>query len=273
MHTRLLVPIDFSEASADAYRFAQHLALFYGSAQLSLVHAVSADTVADFSLSSPAADYRAEQQASLERFAEAHRATPYLRMDASILDGHPLAAISAHSEHFDLIVMGTTGESLHLERWFGSISTELPRRAHCPVLLVPSGCQFHRPQRFLYAADHRTFDTALADELYRFNEPFAADVHFVHVNDGSHKAAIQKVKAVVVDYFIAKDKLNFSFEVHEIPGDATADALLDYARQHSADWLLLAARQQRWWQRLFSLPASRPVALQSDRPVLIFQAT
>jgi nucleotide-binding universal stress UspA family protein len=44
----------------------------------------------------------------------------------------------AGEESADLVVIGSHGETGWRERILGTVATELPRRLHCPIAIVPA---------------------------------------------------------------------------------------------------------------------------------------
>lgn len=140
---RILVPIDFSTASAVALRAAVALSRRHG-ARLTLLHSLS-EWPRRMVVSGSAA-WRLMRRLPAERYAVAER----LRREAAFLEeadvdtevatGVASDAIleAAERAEADLIVMGVAHRSWLDRLLSGSTSTRVLRRATVPVLVVPA---------------------------------------------------------------------------------------------------------------------------------------
>ncbi len=138
------VPVDFSEHSAQALRYAHDLATLSGS-KLDLVHAVdfpSFATITDaavFSIIDYDVDVEVKALEHLKKFS-AHVIGDSTLTNYSILEGPPAFEIIQHAEEneCDLIVIGTHGLTGFDRFLLGSVASKTIRRAPCPVLIVNS---------------------------------------------------------------------------------------------------------------------------------------
>lgn len=142
--TKILCPIDFSDASIRALTYAAALAKWHG-AQLHVVHVVPAAdeglvVAVDGGLVEP------RRPASLEATARelgrvidtvgATGAAPEVITEAGRT--HELIVQRARADAADLIVMGTHGRSGFNRLLLGSVTEKVLRTAPCPVLTVPA---------------------------------------------------------------------------------------------------------------------------------------
>ena len=133
----VLFPTDFSEISARAADYVEHLA----SKGLAQVTVLSALDVPGGEAYPPGfqemaeAKARASLQATTERFRQAGVPQVHGNFDS----GHPLPAILRvlESQDISLIVMGTQGKGFIQELFLGSVGHNVSRLAPCPVLLIP----------------------------------------------------------------------------------------------------------------------------------------
>lgn len=139
----ILVPIDFSDASAAALRYARALAQAFGSA-LHLLHVVQDPYVQPWaaealgvSLAGVLERWEQDALANLERLLPpAERGA--LSVTCATRVGHPFVEILGYAAdtHADLIVMGTHGRGPVAHMLLGSVTERVIRRAPCPVLTV-----------------------------------------------------------------------------------------------------------------------------------------
>jgi len=138
---RILVPVDGSQGANKAAEFAGRLAGDTGAA-VALIHVYDAPTVAAMGLRSAneAELARARDVISRGSFDAAKRAMGErdVHVDTYLAIGPPAAEICTYAKHhgFDLIVMGTRGQSEIRALLLGSVSEQVLRHAHCPVTVV-----------------------------------------------------------------------------------------------------------------------------------------
>ncbi len=203
---KIAVAVDISAGSDSALRFAWHLAQKVG-ADLEVVYAM--DSI--FEGHTPSASgflssYQHTMQLELDAFVRETmaklgvqyeppkpgapgqpqpQASPSLR--SKVVYGFPDAALEECSNHVDLLVLGTTGRGMVGQKLFGSVSTEVSQRAHCPVLLVPLDAEFGGLKNMLYASNFDSLSTLRIQQAVSFARHFEAQVHFVHVGQAVKK--------------------------------------------------------------------------------------
>lgn len=129
---RLLVPLDFSGKSRQAFRYAIPLAQKF-SGRIHLVHVLPPPGRA-----APAAVARLKQ-AALRRLGEMSALLPpRLRAGNAVLTGKPAPEILtlAARNHIDLIVLTTKGRDGLARVLVGGTAGQIMRQATCPVLSV-----------------------------------------------------------------------------------------------------------------------------------------
>ncbi len=140
---RILCPVDFSDSSEHAMRYAAGLAVTFG-AELTLLHVVAPvvsalpgetalpDTLqADLDELAAACEKRLEQLAGM-------LAGDGITVRRQVLNGVPFVEIVRYARDTatDLIVMGTHGRTGLGHLLIGSVAERVVRRATCPVLTV-----------------------------------------------------------------------------------------------------------------------------------------
>ncbi len=150
---RILVPVDFGEASARAVAVAGALAERFG-ATLTALHADIIEAPAYFTHEQANAIERerngARRAAERELAQFVRRATPR-RASARFVEESPTTAIVDAAHAADLIVMGTHGRRGPSRWWLGSVAERIVREADRPVLVVrtahdgPPAMMFGRP--------------------------------------------------------------------------------------------------------------------------------
>lgn len=141
--TRILVPVDFSETSAAALKYALALADAFGS-EIHVLHVLdsgpSQRLAAEMAMIAPDALQveRTHADAELAQLLTRDEVTRY-RARLATVTGVPFAAIVGYARQsdIDLIVMGTHGRGAVAHLLIGSVAERVVRKAPCPVLTIP----------------------------------------------------------------------------------------------------------------------------------------
>jgi nucleotide-binding universal stress UspA family protein len=142
--TRILCPVDFSECSDHALRYAQDLAEAFG-AELKLLHVVEVPFLPSYSmagvpdLSMPIEQLEEGAREHLEKVLERTRQqVEGIEVSGEVRPGTAFVEIidTAREMDADLIVMGTHGRSGLKQLLIGSVAEKVVRKAPCPVLTV-----------------------------------------------------------------------------------------------------------------------------------------
>lgn len=133
---KILVPVDFSESSDAALKWATVLARDTG-ASLLIVHVETVPLTTGggeyiYSIPEP------PTQELLERLNKLVPSDPNVSVVHRLLAGDPADAIlrTAKSEGVDMIVMGTHGRRGITRLLMGSVAEAVVRKAECPVLTL-----------------------------------------------------------------------------------------------------------------------------------------
>jgi nucleotide-binding universal stress UspA family protein len=187
---RILCPVDFSEATAQAVRPAISLATEYG-AELYLLH------VLDFphphlDALGPSYDvvpyYKEMEDEAARRLDELvdEEARVYADTHVVVRRGVPFMEILKMSQdnEIDLIVMPTRGRSGVDRFLFGSVAEKIVRMAACPVLTIApseSAPKPFTPKRILYPTDFSDYSDCALPYAVSFADRYNADLIMLHV--------------------------------------------------------------------------------------------
>lgn len=139
---KILVPIDFSNYSKNALRYAVNFAKKFDS-KIFLVYVVEPVIYpSDFSMGQvtfPVADLEMNEKASeeLENLAKSEIGSE-IKVETIIKTGKPFVEINetAREEDIDLIIIATHGHTGMEHLLFGSTAEKVVRKAPCPVLTI-----------------------------------------------------------------------------------------------------------------------------------------
>ncbi|MEM6769608.1 MAG: universal stress protein [Bacteroidota bacterium] len=270
MINKILVPIDFSRGSSAALHYAEAFAVAVDAELLKVIHVFSPQTATTASsVYVPSMeDLMHERDQQLSTFLEQNPAPAGLRRTSELLLGFAADKIIAEGEHFDLIILGTDGETDLLEEVFGSVSSAVAQKANAPVLLVPNKARFKDYQHVLYASNSLSLSRNAVVKFKAFNQLFDARVHFVHVNDEAGTPEPGEREALFAPLFSNPDP-EFAFELHEVNADTVQEGLSNYLNRYPIDLAVMVTKRRGFWERLFHHSETRQMVLHPETAMLI----
>jgi nucleotide-binding universal stress UspA family protein len=266
---KILFPTDFSPAASNAFRYAHSLAE-YLEARIDVINIFHLP-IGDVSNIPPEYiqkmldEAEAETLEKIREFAKPCLGRPACGELKPIYGLFTAVEIidAARQGEYDIIVMGTKGERGALEKFLGSVTTDVMMKATCPVLAIPSETSFKPVAHIAYATAFEPYDEHAVERLMELAGMLAAQVHFVNVNTQTDEHYIQDIE-------MAKDyPFNFSdFSVVHNP--SVQEGLEGYLRERNIDWLALFIPQRRLWERLFHSSFTKKMTFQTSLPLLVF---
>jgi nucleotide-binding universal stress UspA family protein len=189
---KILVPIDFSERSADVARAVVPVADRFGS-EINLVHVLSS-RFGPHLIASPETslrDFEAQTRAEAKKSLEGFFSTEWrnLAVKRTLLEGDPATEIVAYaeSEHVDLIMMPTQGYGPFRRLLLGSVTAKVLHDAPCPVWTTVhlattlSQAGGGKPHKMACAVDLGKRSNDIVTAAIRLSKEFGASLTLIHV--------------------------------------------------------------------------------------------
>lgn len=272
----ILVPVDFSKVSANAFRYALRLA-DHLDASIDLLYIVPTDDGSLISMDLVAQYVENGKGKLLEFFGTGITAltgqlkhVPAVR--SYVKKGNLRHGIIQHvkEEGTNLIVMGTREEKTGIEEFFGTNTSLLVNMAPCPILVVPEGFGFQPLESICYATDLSHLDAFHAGHLLKALRVFRPRLDFVHVKTGE----TQKTKFdmdLLREVFDRKDT-GVDTRFHILEDDEVAEEVFEFAEETQADLVVMHRPHHSWLSRLFGKSNTREAVLEATLPLLILPA-
>ena len=257
MH-RVLIPVDFSETSMNAARFAAQmlagkkdaLAILYHNYQ----HAHECDNCVSY-LESLKNEFLEKGVGSVDYENE--------------MGGHLVDNIEklAHTRTVTLIIMGIKGHSSLHDVMMGSNTLEMVERSFSPVMIIPPDATFGEIKNVAFASDfvnvEMTTPTALIRSVLEMFNPF---LHIVNVNS-------EHYVSVTEEYQQGKAKLKemfqgYNMEFYFIGMFDFHEAMDNFIRDYKIDLLLTIPKYHKAVSNLFKSTHTRKLAYHSHIPIL-----
>jgi nucleotide-binding universal stress UspA family protein len=254
----VIVPVDFSETSFNAARYAAQLLTGHYGVTMILHHVYEKQGKA------------AEATSNLENLKEELLKTGIVKITVLAEEGTDfiteLEKLARHQQA-DLIIMGITERSVIGQTFMASNILEIVKKKVCPVLIVPPDARFHEIKNVLLTSDFRNVQNATPSvPIKKILKTFKPSLHVINV-DSEHYVALteayQKEKAVLQEMF-ADFNPEFYFlglydvgeAIHQFAGDKNIDLIITIPKDHS----LLS--------KLFIKSHTKKLAYHSTVPVL-----
>jgi nucleotide-binding universal stress UspA family protein len=268
----IVSPTDFSEISLNALAFAKSIAAVqHAGIHIVHVHQTASIAVNPY-LTQPSKEELRFKEEQLSGFLEHPVYTNgfdsgNVPMRSELIVGPVIEELKRLSRQpdTDMIVMGTTGDSGLLHQLFGSISSEVARRAYCPVILVPGGARFHGFRRIIYAGNYERQEAKVLPELLNFAKRFQSDIHYVHVN--VHPEETYRVQKTRVEGNSGEE--GAVTEIIVIESHDIMEGLGRYAGEQGADLIAMSTVHRKFTESLFHSSVTRKAALRIDIPLMI----
>jgi len=287
---RIMVPVDFSDISFNACRFAVSLAVKF-KAEVKLVH-VFYNPAIDVS---PYADHYSYQIKLVESLREIEKSAcenmlklehkikmwcikenfSQIRVTAKLINGFNTDEILGYSKTYRpaLIVMGTRGLTRDNYKAFGRVANKVIENSTVPVLALPSGTvhSITEIKSLLYATDFDPSDYSALNKLIQMLAPFKIKIHCVHVCFVEKKpwdpVKLDELKAHLLSEYKG---INISFQ--NIISDDILIGLEIYIRENHINAIAVTTHKRNLIEKIFTPSISRQIYSETGKPLLVFHA-
>lgn len=265
---KILFPTDFSPAAKNAFQYAVQLADDMGAIidVMSVYHLpmIDASSIPPDYIDQMLHDKKIHTEEELRLFTRsAPRAViGKTRADYGLFIAQEITD-AARYNYYDLIVMGTKGERNRMEKFLGSVTTNVMMQASCPVLAIPEKAAYRGIHEVAYASDFQPSDHLAVNQLLEFANHLTANVHFVHVET-------QVPVGMVEDYFQAGTFPEGFSDFTVVNNPSVLEGLDGYVAENEIDVLGLFIPKRRLWERLFHSSLTKRMTFHSHVPILVF---
>lgn len=266
-----LVPIDYSDNSLNALRFALKLAILI-EGRITTLHVVadgSFSKTADGSISPGDETLQPFALKSEQLYREiADDETQIVSVAHVFAQGRVVENIlkTAAREDVDMIVMGTKGASGLKEVIFGSITAKTIEAADLPVLAIPEDATFTGLNEIAYSTSFKVEEVDTMLRVLKLAKMAKARLHMVHVNLPHTTYAYERMDELK-ESLSSKDNVAF----HVVEDIDVVKGLAGYVRAEKIEMLVMYTEQRSFLSRLFDRSYTGQMAYYTETPLLIFK--
>lgn len=278
--TSILVPVDFSDLSKEAFQYALQLADHF-EASVDLMYCIPPSTsgfteagvtvnllaaLEDTARHNMSAFYEEGLAVGKANLMHQPKVTTFLET------GDLQLAIQrqAKERENDLILMATRGSEDGWDTFWGTNTSFLTSKAPCPVLVIPPNTTFRPFQSIGYATDLKHIDAFQAGNIQQAFWPFSPNLHFVHVQPTKEEET--DFDLPLLRKMFRQPETGFEPTFTTLYDDNIVAGLFDFAEERHCDLIVMFRPQRSWFERLFSKSHTREAVMKTSMPLLILGA-
>lgn len=257
MH-RIIIPVDFSESSLRAARFAAEMllgkqdavAIIYNNYETEDDHGICINY-----LESLKKEFLKKGVFAVELEHE---------MGGDLVDN---ITRLVQSYRATLVVMGITGRSAVQQAMFSSNTLRLVDKNLYPVLIIPPDSAFNGINNVAFASDFKNIeDTTPSDLINSVLEMFNPKLHIVNISSEHYVSITEEIKQ-------GKEKFNALFknykpEFYFISRNDFLEAMDNFVTDYKIDMLITIPKHQSNTTSLFKTSRTKQLAYHSHIPIL-----
>lgn len=268
---KIIAPVDFSDAAANAAIFAGNLAEFYG-AELWLYHSYEMIVpVTEYGYSyisitemQEAAEHELEE--FKRRVQDGLRRTIPINIkaeNASLVNG--LEALCEEIKP-ELVVMGLSGKNALTRLVVGSNTIRTIHQLSYPVLVVPPRATFIPVRKIGFACDYKkVLESTPVEPLKKIVRDFNAELFVLNIEYSNTGTSAEKMKESAVVTELLKD-LKPSYQTI-VSGDITF-GINWFADKEKIDWMVMIPKKHKLTEKMFSRSQTKELLHHTHLPVL-----
>lgn len=273
----ILVPVDFSELSKAAARYAIGMAdkMKARIILLSVINANPSSRVLSNWKDLRASLVKTDQKEADQFMQEIKSEIGKIKISHRIVLGYPIVKMInqfAETHDVSLIIMGTKGATGLKRLLVGSHTTEMINTSKVPVMVIPENTRFKSIKKLVYATDMKNLKKELLTvaEFARLHE---AHIHVLHVipEDAARMKNIEMEGDLKSSEEELIRKANYPEITLHLVGNKNAGVTVDrFVNQVKADVLLMFTHRADFIERLYGKSVTRSLAFHNRVPMLTF---
>jgi nucleotide-binding universal stress UspA family protein len=257
MH-RIIIPVDFSDTSLNAARFAANM--LAGKADTLIILYNNYDHDSDYDIHKSYIETLKQ-----ELLDKGDTAVEYeLEKGGDLVDNLDRLA---HTRRATLLIMGLTGRSAIEQKFVGSNTLKTVDRSLYPVMIIPPDARFTSIRNVAFASDFKDVEDSTPSVLINaVLEMFNPKLHIVNVNPGHYISATEETReqqGKLAAMFSA-----YELEFHFITMYDFQDAIHNFLTDQQIDMLITIPRHHTGNASLWETSNTRKLAYHSHIPIL-----
>ncbi|MGB4843997.1 MAG: universal stress protein [Ferruginibacter sp.] len=255
----VIVPVDFSETSLHAAKYAAQLLTGHYGVTMYLYHSYSKASEA------------VKVTEGLENLKTELMKDNIVKMEILAFESDDFVddlEKTARHRNADLIIMGITGKSAIAQVLFGSNTLKIAERKVCPVLIVPESASFKPVKNVMLTSDFKnTADSTPSGPIKKFLDMVKAQLHIVNV-DSEHYISLtedyEKEKQNLKQLFADYNPEFYFMRLYDID-----EAVNLFADSRNIDMIIAIQKNHSFITKMLSSSRTKALSYQSKVPIMV----
>lgn len=256
----VIIPVDFSETSLNAARYAADMLMGKPDARIILYHMFKEPDEAI-----TAGQYLESLKAEMEQKGVVNIELEKERGDDLIDNLGRLA----YQKTAELIIMGISEKDEWRQLFIGSNTLKMAEQNICPIMIIPTDARYTGIKNIALTSDFKDVDTSTPVlAIKNVLEIFNASLHIVNV-DNEHYVSLTE------EYLVERGKMQkmfaeFNPEFYFIGMNDFYEAIEQFSRDRNIDLIIIIPKNHSFINSLFSFNTShtKKLAFNSSVPIL-----
>lgn len=173
-----------------------------------------------------------------------------------------------NTENADLVVMGTQGKTADRTLTYGSNTLQVIKYVKCPVLGIPLGYEYERPEHILFPSELMVpFKLRELKLISCMAKSFRSQMHLLYISNYDRMSLRQEDIKAAWEYRFRESNVKYT---RQDEGDIAA-IMNDYIAQNSISMLVLVNSKHTYMETLLHTSTIDTVGLNTKIPFLILQ--
>jgi nucleotide-binding universal stress UspA family protein len=281
MIKNIVVPTDFSDCSYKAVDFAVQAARML-SVEIILLHALDVEE-------NLYTDYMGvNKEFNQSRINDAQNKLAQLKKNIKTKEGIEVSAVLSkkslnkaileitEQKDISLILMGTLGANRIKKIFWGSNTSSVIGKSKVPVMVIPGGYKWTKPERILFATNHFETDKSILDFLFEMADLFMAQVQVVVFSDEENTMALTYVEdSRNLSHYekIIRAKYNEkSLTTIHLRGEDFQQTLENYINDNEIDILSMINYKKGFLESILHKSMTKSMSYHTKIPLLVIPA-
>lgn len=264
---KIIVPIDFSDTSINAAKFAIEMAKNIEGASITLYHVysnISFSTLTSKDSSSRQMVSEAELKTLKDKISNGFASISCVAEPGSFVENLSSYALG---NHIDLVVMGITGSSKITQVFMGTNTLNVIRNISCPVMIIPPEAKYEGLKKAVLTSDFKDVarTTPFAD-ISNIIDTFKPHLDILNV-DSEHFVELTdefKIERVAMEDKLGKYNPEFSF----IRSYDFVEGISTFVENRDIDVIVTVPHKHTLFNQLFVTSHTKKLAYHSRVPII-----
>ena len=263
-----LVPIDFSDTSINAARYALGITKSIPEARVTLYHVYSRITFATLAAKDEGSRQKVSEEA-LREIVQKIGSEDNDRISVVAEEGSFVENIKDYvlGHYTDMVIMGITGSSRMTQVFMGTNTLNVIRHISCPVMIIPAEANFNGFNKGIFLSEFKDVArTTPFVAIQNIMETFKPELDIVNV-DSEHFVELSeeyKLEREAMEDKLGKYEPKFSF----LRSYDFLDGINSYVETRNIDIIISVPRKHSFLAQLFKTSHTKKLAYHSTVPII-----